>query len=170
MIYYLLLPLFSVLLLALQTSLFDLLFLGKIGVEVSLVVVVYAGFKLDMAKGGLLSFVLGFFLDCITSVVPGLFVFIYLFIFFISKIASFRIYAEGILFVMGFTFLCALSEGVIIVAVYKTLYGINIFHDMSSIFLPQALVVGIISPALFSLFNRLEVFINAGETKSSDRL
>lgn len=170
MIYYLLLPIFSIVLLALQTSLFDLLFLGKIGVEVSLVLVVYAGFSLDIAKGGILSFVLGFFLDCITSVVPGLFVFIYLFVFFISKIASFRIYAGGILFIMGFTFLCALTEGVIIVAVYKTLYEINIFHDISSVFLPQSLVVGIISPALFSLFNRLEVFINAGETKSSDRL
>ena len=170
MIYYMLLPIFSIFLLALQTSLFDLLFLGKIGVEISLVVVVYAGFRLDMVKGGILSFILGFFLDCITSVVPGIFVFIYLVVFFVSKIASLSIYAEGILLVMAFTFLCALFEGFIIVAVYKTLYGINIVSDISSIFLPQALVVGVISPALFSLFNRLEVFINAGETKSSDRL
>jgi hypothetical protein len=170
MIYYLLMPVFSIVLLAFQTTLFDLLFLGKIGVEVSLVLVVYAGFSLDIAKGGILSFILGFFLDCITSVVPGLFVFIYLLIFFISKIVSFKVYAEGILFIMGFTFLCALIEGVIIVTLYKTLYGINIFRDLSSIFLPQSLVVGIISPALFSLFYRLEVLLNAGETISSDRL
>jgi hypothetical protein len=170
MIYYLLLPVFSIALLAFQTTFFDIIFLGKIGVEISLVLVIYAGFNFDLAKGAAMSFVLGFFLDCVTSVIPGLFVFIYLLIFFISKIASFRVYAEGIVFIMGFTFICALLEGAVIIITYKVLYGMNVVSDMSNIFLPQSMVLGVISPALFSLFYRFEVLLYAGETESANRL
>ncbi|MEA1936085.1 MAG: hypothetical protein U9M96_04605, partial [Thermodesulfobacteriota bacterium] len=95
MIYYLILPVFSLLLIVFQTTVLDLFFLGKIELEVSLILVVWAGFHLDVVKGGILSFVLGFFLDCITGSMTGLFMFIYVVIFSLSKIVSLRVYAEG---------------------------------------------------------------------------
>ena len=44
MIYYLLLPVFSLFLLTIQITIFDILFFGKAGLEISLILVIYAGF------------------------------------------------------------------------------------------------------------------------------
>jgi rod shape-determining protein MreD len=46
MIYYLLLPFLSILLVVLQISIADILFSGKLILEISLIVVIYAGFVL----------------------------------------------------------------------------------------------------------------------------
>ena len=165
MIYYLILPVFSLLLIVFQTTVLDLFFLGKIGFEVSLILVVWAGFHLDVMKGGILSFVLGFFLDCITGSMTGLFIFTYVVIFFFSKIVSLRVYAEGIAFIMGFTFICIFSKGIITVLIYKFIYSVDISHNILMIFLPQALIAGVLSPALFFMFDRLEVLLNAGSTR-----
>lgn len=165
MIYYLILPVFSLLLIVFQTTVLDLFFLGKIELEVSLILVVWAGFHLDVVKGGILSFVLGFFLDCITGSMTGLFMFIYVVIFSLSKIVSLRVYAEGIVFIIGFTFICIFSKGIITVLIYKFIYSVDISHNILRIFLPQALIAGVLSPALFSMFDRLEVLLNAGSTR-----
>ncbi|MDO9529680.1 MAG: hypothetical protein Q7J27_11055 [Syntrophales bacterium] len=161
MIYYLILPVFSLVLVVLQTTVLDLFFLGKIGFEVSLILVVWAGFHLDVMKGGILSFVLGFFLDCITGSMTGFFIFIYVVIFFFSKVVSLRVYAEGIAFIMGFTFMCVFSKGLITVLIYKFIYSVYISHNVLEIFLPQALVAGVLSPVLFSMFDKLEVLLDA---------
>ncbi|MBW2648394.1 MAG: hypothetical protein JRC53_01030, partial [Deltaproteobacteria bacterium] len=121
MIYYLLLPFFSLLLLTIQITIFDILFLGKAGLEISLILVVYAGFYLSIKRGIALSFILGFFLDCITGVVPGFFVLSYVLIFLISKGVSFKVYAGVTIFTIGFTFICALFGKLLIVLMYEAL-------------------------------------------------
>ena len=161
--YYLLLPVFSLLLIVFQTTVLDLFFLGKIGLEVSLILVVYAGFHLEIVKGGVLSFVLGFFLDCVAGSITGLFTFIYVVIFFFSRVVSIRVYQEGIAFIIGFTFICAFSEGIVTVLIYKFICGVDMFHNILRVFFPQALVAGVLSPALFAILGRLEVLLNGGE-------
>ena len=156
MIYYLMLPVFSLALIVFQTTVLDLFFLGKIGFEVSLILVVYAGLYLDVIKGGILAVVLGFFLDCITGSMTGFFILIYVMIFFLSKVVSSRFYPEGIAFIMGFTFTCVFSKGIITILIYYLIYDVNLSHNILRIFLPQALVAGVLSPALFSIFDRLE--------------
>lgn len=165
MIYYFVLPVFSLVLIVFQTTVLDLFFLCKIEFELSLILVVYAGFHLDIMKGGVLSFILGFFLDCITGSMTGLFTFIYVLIFSISRIVSSRVYLEGIAFIMGFTFICVFSEGIITVLVYKLICGVDMYSDVLRVFFPQALVASVLSPALFSIFERLEVLLNVGETR-----
>lgn len=165
MIYYLLLPVFSLLLLVFQTTVLDLFFLGKIGLEVSLILVVYAGFHLDIMKGGVLALVLGFFLDCITGGVGGLFTVVYVAVFLLSRVVSLRIYAEGIAFIMCFTFICIFSEGIITVLIYNFICGADMSYNILRVFLPQALVAGVLSPALFVIFERLEVLLNVEERK-----
>jgi len=164
-IYYFVLPVFSLVLIVFQTTVLDLFFLCKIEFELSLILVVYAGFHLDIMKGGVLSFILGFFLDCITGSMTGLFTFIYVLIFSISRIVSSRVYLEGIAFIMGFTFICVFSEGIITVLVYKLICGVDMYSDVLRVFFPQALVASVLSPALFSIFERLEVLLNVGETR-----
>ncbi len=156
MIYYLSLPLFALLLLVFQTTFLNLFFMGKIGLEISLIVVIYAGFYLDEIKGGILAFILGFFLDCISGSAAGIFTFFYVGIFFISKLISFRVYAESEIFIMSFTFFCALLEGLFIILLYKIGFGLNILSDVIKTFLPQALIAGVLSPAVFTMLNLLE--------------
>lgn len=161
MIYYLTLPVFSLALIVFQSTVLDLFFLGKIGFEVSLILVVYAGLHLDVIKGGILAFVLGFFLDCITGSMTGFFILIYVIIFFFSKIVSSRVYPEGIAFIMGFTFICVFSKGIITILIYYFIYNVDLSHNVLRVFLPQALVAGVFSPVLFPIFDRLEVLLDA---------
>lgn len=170
MIYYLLLPVFSLLLLTIQVTVFDVLSFGKTGLEISLILAIYAGFYLSIIRGIALSFVLGFFLDCITGVIPGFFVLSYVLIFLISKGVSLKVYAKGVVFTIGFTFVCVLFEKFLIILMYRGLYGINVFYDILNISLLHAVIAGIFAPAFFALFHRLEVLFNVWEARSPDRL
>ncbi|HEX7504185.1 MAG TPA: hypothetical protein VF336_02860, partial [Syntrophales bacterium] len=101
MAYFIVLPIFATLLIVLQKTLLDLLFGGRIGVEVSLILVVYAGFHLDMVRGGVLAFLMGFLLDCVSGTIMGLYTFIYVMLFILSYLLSPKIYGERMLFIMG---------------------------------------------------------------------
>lgn len=170
MIYYLLLPVFSLFLLTIQINVFDIFFLGKVAPEISLILVVYAGFFLGIARGGTLSVVLGFFMDCMTGVVPGLFVISYLLIFLISNIVSFRVYAGGMIFTTVFTVVCVLLEKLLIIMMYKALYGMGVLYEILNGSLLQAVVTGILAPAFFPLFRRLEDLLSVWESRSSRQL
>ena len=60
MIYYLLLPFLAILLIVLQNMVADIIFSGAMVLELSIIVLVYAGFRLDLIKGSISAFVLGF--------------------------------------------------------------------------------------------------------------
>lgn len=165
MIYYLLMPVFALLLLVFQTTVLDLFAFGKIKLEISLLLVIYAGFHLDVIKGGVLAFVLGALLDCMTSLIPGFHVIFYMMIFLISKNVSHRVYLEGISFIVIFTFFCVFLEGVVVFLIYLFVFDVNISYDIFNTYLPQSLVLCAIGPACFALFYRLEVLMQYGEEK-----
>ena len=158
-------PIMGVLLIFLQTSVLNLLSMGRINVEISMILVVYAGFRMNLLPGALLSFLLGFFLDCMMGSISGLFALIYVCIFFISVSVSLRVYAEQIRLIMIFSFLCAILEGLMVVLFYKIVYDIIMFDDIFRVFLPQALVVGALSPLFFKLFNFFEVLFRGGDSQ-----
>ncbi|HTZ39223.1 MAG TPA: hypothetical protein VMB77_03625 [Syntrophales bacterium] len=165
MAYFLVLPFFTILVVVLQRTLLELLFAGRVGIEVSLILVIFAGFHLDMIRGGVLAFLTGFLLDCLTGTIMGLYSFLYVLIFVLSHLLSPRIYGERMLFIMGYTFVCAMLEGIFVIAIYWFIYGTDVSADLLRIYLPQALIAGVLSPALFTLFNRLEVYVHAGEAR-----
>jgi rod shape-determining protein MreD len=152
-----------------QKSILDLLFLGRIDVEISLILVIYAGFRLDIIRGGFLCFVIGFVMDCMMGSVSGLYTLLYVCIFFVSVLVSLRVYAEGMALIMLFTFICALSQGLFIVLFYKIIYDVNMFGNIFWVFLPQALVLSLLSPVFFKLFNIFEGFLNEGHPQSAER-
>ena len=165
MAYYIVIPFFALLLVVLQRTLLDLVFGGRIGIEVSLILVVWAGFHLDMLRGGVLAAVLGFLLDCLSGTILGLTTFVYVVIFVLSSLLSPRIYGERMLFIMAYVFLCALLEGLFLFAVYWFVYDTDVSDSLLRTTLPQALVAGVLSPAVFTLFNRLGVDVYAGEAR-----
>ncbi len=164
MTFYFLLPLAALALIVLQMSAMNLLFLGKVAPEISLLVVIYAGFYLGAIRGGILAFVFGFFMDCLSGAVTGIFTSVYVMIFFLSRVVSFRVYSDGVVFIMIFTFLCALAEGIFIILLYGVIYGLNIFPDIWDIFLPQALVAGALGPAVFTILNAFGRKVHAGDS------
>ncbi|OIP89096.1 MAG: hypothetical protein AUK24_06710 [Syntrophaceae bacterium CG2_30_49_12] len=145
------------------------MFFGKISLEISLLLVIYAGFHLKVIKGFILSFLLGFFLDCIAGSISGLFTFIYTFLFFISKFVYPRIYPEKKSFIVIFTLICALLEQLLVILFNELIYGVNLFQHILRIFLPQALVISVLSPVFFNIFFRLEVLLNGGDARSIRR-
>ncbi|PIP05694.1 MAG: hypothetical protein CO012_02370 [Syntrophobacterales bacterium CG_4_8_14_3_um_filter_49_14] len=169
MSYLFFLPLLSLLLIIFQVSVTDIMFFGKISLEISLLLVIYAGFHLKVIKGFILSFLLGFFLDCIAGSISGLFTFIYTFLFFISKFVYPRIYPEKKSFIVIFTLICALLEQLLVILFNELIYGVNLFQHILRIFLPQALVISVLSPVFFNIFFRLEVLLNGGDARSIRR-
>jgi rod shape-determining protein MreD len=166
MIYkYFFLPFAALLLVVFQTSVLSILFMGRLSFEISLLLVIYAGFRMNILFGALLSFLLGFFLDCAIGSISGLYALIYVCIFFISAWVSLRVYSEQMSLIMIFAFLCSILEGLIIVLFYKIIYDISMFDNIFRIFLPQALVVSILSPLLFRLFHFFEVLFHGGDAK-----
>lgn len=165
MIYYLLLPLLLLLLVIIQNTILDVIALRWIGMEISLIVVIYAGFHLDALRGGLLSLVLGFFLDCLTSAIFGLYIFLYIVIFYFSMIVAGKVYAEKPVFIASFTGLCTLLEGLAITLLYRLFFGTDILYAIPKVFIPQAIVLGLLSPFFFRFFRRFEVFLHARDTR-----
>jgi len=96
MLYYLSLPFLSILLVILQSTITDVIFSGRLVFELSLIVVIYAGFRLDLIRGSILAFILGFVFDCVAGSVLGVFTFIYVVIFLCSFFASVRLATEKI--------------------------------------------------------------------------
>ena len=163
MIYYVVMPIFALLLLIFQVSFLDLLFFGKIGIEVSLIVVIYAGFHLSMARGGSLAFVLGFIFDCITGSITGFHTFFYVAVFIVSRVISRRVYSEGTFFIVLFAFAASLAEGVFLSFIYYFVFSIDSYLKILWIFFIQSIIAGFISPAVFLLLDRMQKVVYVGE-------
>jgi len=167
---YLLLPILLLLLVIVQLTILELFSFGWIGIEISLIVVIYLGFHLDTLHGGVLSLLLGFFLDCLTSAIFGLYMFLYVLIFYLSNIAGGKIYAGRPTLIASFTALCTLLEGIVIVLFYRYVFGADILDAIPRIFVPQAVVVGCLSPLFFVLLKHFEVFLHAEDRRPARRI
>ena len=165
MIYYLIMPFLSLLLLIFQVNILELVFFGKIGLEISLLIVIFAGFRLSMAKGGTLSFVLGFIFDCITGSITGFHTFFYIAVFLSARLISRRVYSEGIFFIIIFAFCASLMEGVFLSLIYKFVYDLDNYYKILKIYLPQSIMAAFLGPAVFLILGRAEAFLYVREQK-----
>jgi len=170
-IFYIVLPFLSLLLIVIQTMIADIFFFGKIGVELSLILVIYAGFRLDIMKGGILSFILGFFRDCINCSISGPYTFLYVLVFLISMLASYRISLGKPSFIMIFTLMCASFEIIVIFLFHLLLYG-GYGGDTTlalKAYIPQTLILSGLSPILFSTISRIDVLLSGKDAQTVKR-
>lgn len=159
MAYYLLLPFFSIILVVLQITIADIIFSGRFVIEISIIVIIYAGYRLDLIRGSVLAFVLGFVFDCLAGSVLGLYTFIYILIFLFSFFLSASLTTQKVHFIAIFSLICALLEELIIFLFYNLAYGFSILNNTILTFLPQALIISLLAPVVFYLMRRVEVFI-----------
>ena len=163
-------PFLLFLLVIAQVTILDALSVGGITLELSIIVVIYAGFHLDMLRGALVALLLGFFLDCLTSTSFGLYIFIYQMVFASSLVASGRIYEEKYPLIAAFTACCVLLEGVLLLLYYRSFLNIDFLETILRTIVPQAIVVGILGPYCFRLLHRLRTFTDAQDTRSPGQL
>jgi rod shape-determining protein MreD len=159
MIYYLLLPFVTILLVVLQTTLSDILFSGWLTLELSLVVVIYAGFRLDLMKGIILAFMMGVVFDCVSGAALGLFTLIYLLIFLLSFFVSLRIVSEKLYLIAGFSLICSLLESLTLILLYHFAFEVDMLNNVFSVFMPQALLISVLSVGFFYAMRKVEGLI-----------
>lgn len=126
--------------------------------DLSLIVVIYAGFRLDLVRGSFLAFVLGFVFDCVAGSVQGLFTFIYVIIFLFSFFASGRLAAEKMYIIALFGFLCAFLEDLMVILFYHLVFKFDILVNVYLVLIPKTLIVGLLAPVFFYMMRRVEVF------------
>lgn len=155
MTFYLLLPWSLLMLVVFQHAVLGTIFFHSIAVEISLVLVIYAGLRMAALKGSILSLILGLMMDCITGVSSGFYALIYTSIFLMVYLVSLQVYAKSTIFVVLFTLCCGFVEGVWLLVLNQIIYGTNIISDLILYFLPQLVIVSLISPFLFKFFHRI---------------
>jgi hypothetical protein len=96
--------------------------------------------------------------------------FLYVLIFFISNHVGGKIYAGKPAMIASFTALCTILEGLVIVLFYRFVFGADILDAIPKIFIPQAVVVGCLSPLFFILLQRFEVFLHVEDRRSARRI
>jgi rod shape-determining protein MreD len=167
MIYFLLVPVFSLALVVFQASFLEAVLFNSIGIEITLLCVIYAGLYLDVLRGVYASFFLGLIMDCLTSPVSGLFSLVYVLIFFIAIQVAPRVYKAKLTFVIAFTFSCAVLEALMLITIYELIFGASIPRAALSVYLPQAVITGLLGPGFFSLFCRIKDSLNVRDTRTT---
>jgi rod shape-determining protein MreD len=140
----------------LQTSLVEIFTADRLGLEFTMVAVIYAALFMETWEGAWLTFLMGYFMDALVSPFPGLYILSYGAVFFALSSISTRVYSTSILFLVSVTFLSLLAEGIILVSIYYILYDMNVLLTGLKVYLPQACILSGLSPMLFNLFRRLD--------------
>jgi rod shape-determining protein MreD len=169
MVYFFSLPFFSILLIVLQTTVADVIFSGQLVLEISIIIVIYAGFRFSLIRGGILAFVLGFVFDCIAGSVLGLFALIYVLVFLFSFFISGKMVTERSHIIALFTLFCTFLEEFVVVLFYNLAYGFDMLHSTPLVFLPQAVIIGLLAPVFFYMMRKVEVFFYDKPAQSAER-
>ena len=168
MIFYLLVPWFLLIMVVFQHAVLGAMFFHTIAVEISLVLVIYAGLRMEVLRGSFLVLLLGLMMDCITGAGSGFYALVYALIFLVVYLLSLQVYAESTPFLIFLTLCCGLGEGMLLLILNRMIYGTHIFFDLARYFLPQLLLVSALSPFLFKLFHRIG-WLHDGYVRSFER-
>jgi rod shape-determining protein MreD len=152
----------GVALLILQSNLFHLI--GRLhlpGATPSLLLplVVFMGVhEYSIARGAALSCVLGYLLDLFAAAPVGLFTFITVATFVISRAAGVRLAAQTLLTKIALAFVFALIEGMIVVGL-TALFGNDSARPRALALLvaPHAIATAVFAPFVFSLAERVHL-------------
>jgi len=170
MIAFLAQPIYMLILAVFQITLLEFFSIGSTTVDAGFTFVVYAGFYIGGIRGVFLSFLLGFFLDCIVSPVFGLNMFLYVLFFYISVLSSARINKENKWLFSMFSGAALFVQGLFKAFFFWLILDVDMVRAIPTVFLPQAVVTGILSPIIYNVFHYLEVLYHAEVRQPARRL
>jgi cell shape-determining protein MreD len=153
-----------------QITFLDFFSIGPVSIEITLVLVIYAGFRFDAIYGSIFSLLLGFFVDGLISPIGGLYTLIYVLFFYTSFLASAKINTDNTFSLSLFTGICFFLQGVLITLFYWLILNENIINSILEIFIPQGILMGILSPFLYRILRRFEVLFYAEDRQPDRRL
>ena len=150
----------GVLLILLQAHAYRLLGpLGIHGATPSLVLplVVFLGVhEASMPRGALLAFGIGYALDLFASAPIGLFTFVYVAVWWLSRVAGVRLTAQTVLTRVSLAFAFAVVEGAIVL-ILLAVFGTDTKRplEIAGIVLPRAISTALFAPLIFRIAQRL---------------
>lgn len=156
--FYLMLPIAFLALLVMQDLLADILFLGRSPCELSLILAIYSGFRMPYVRGAIVVSLLGFMMDCVSSMVTGWYMFVYLFIFICSRIVSRRLYSESDVFIGAVVFICGAGEVLLCLLFKGFVYGNFSLSLLYPLALPQLVILTVIGPFFFHIGDRVGLY------------
>ncbi len=157
----------AVLLILIQSNLFRVLgplghvlgerFTNGLTPSLLLPMVVFLGvYEPSMAKGAALSSAMGYALDVLGKAPTGIFGFVYVAIWWLSRVAGVRLTAQTWFTRASLGFVFTVVQGALVV-ILMAVFGTDNRRPvaMASVVLPNAIVTALLSPALFRLAQRL---------------
>jgi rod shape-determining protein MreD len=150
----------GIMLLIAQSNLFRLIGWLRIqGITPSLLLplVVFMGVhEYSIARGAALAFLLGYLLDLFAAAPVGLFTFITVATFIVSRAAGVKLAAQTLLTKIALAFVFAMLEGVLIV-VLTAIFGGDPARPraLASLVAPHAIATALFAPLVFSLAERV---------------
>jgi rod shape-determining protein MreD len=152
--------LLGIALILIQSNLFRLVGLVHVaGITPSLLLplIVFMGVhEYSLARGALLSFVLGYLIDIFAAAPVGLYTFNSVAIFVVARAAGVRLAAQTILTKMGLAFAFSLLEGTLVI-VLTAIFGKDPSRPraLAALVLPHAAATALIAPFVFRIAHRL---------------
>jgi len=125
--------------------------------DLALPLVVFVGVhEPSMAKGALFAFAIGYAHDILAGAPVGLFTFVSVAVWWLSRIAGVRLTAQTWLTRVSLGFVFSVIEGALLLVLLAVFGNDNRRPvELSSIVLPHAVATGLCSPLLFRLAQRL---------------
>ncbi len=157
---YVLVAIYALLVILLQLSFWEIVGSENRHLEFSLLLVIYAGLRMNPVLGGVLSYLLGYFFDALAGGVPGLYGLIYVLIFSASLFASRATAVSSSPFIMLLVFFVVLCKEFLVLAYLILVNDPVIWGDMWLMLLLQAAILALLSPSFFRLFARCEVILS----------
>jgi rod shape-determining protein MreD len=121
--------------------------------SLSLPVILYMGLHdFNAARGALISFAIGYLMDVFAGSPMGLYTFVTVAIFLISRVAALRLFLHGWFFEILLTFLLALISSLLILfirALFDKDFGSLLIH--LEIVVSRAVATAIVSPLIFRI-------------------
>src|SRR5687767_11986015 len=157
----------SVLLLLVQSNLYRLLgplnvllghnFLNGATPSLVLPLIIYLGvYEHSMPRGAALSFGIGYAQDLLGSAPIGLFTFVYVAIWWLSRVAGVRLTAQTVLTRMSLALVFALVQSALILVLLAVFGSDNRRPiELAHIVLPHAIATALCSPLLFRIAQRM---------------
>jgi len=110
----------------------------------------------SVARGAALSFTLGFFLDVFAAAPLGLFTFVTVATFVVSRAAGVRLAAQTLVTKVGLALVFALVQGILIV-VLTAIFGNDPSRPraLALLIAPQAVATALFAPFVFSMAERI---------------
>lgn len=157
---YVIVAISALLMILLQMSFWELLASEVLYLEFSLLLVIYAGLRMNVVQGGVLTYLLGFFFDTLAGGVPGLHGLLYVLIFSISLFVSRATAISNTPFIMLYVFLLVLGKGILVLTYLSMVNEEALWNDIWHILLTQAAIIAVGSPYFFRLFAHCEVMLS----------